>query len=225
MRWFSPILALGLLAAVLAIPTLFFRSQYDNLKRVRVVTPGKLVRCGQLSEDGLRQVIRDYGIKTVVNLQDEAPDPVLMLDGKPGKRESVVTQEEGAEYVLLRDFELLPINQLETGRRPHTIDDFLRIMDDPDKLPVLVHCMAGLHRTGALVAVYRMEYEGFSPQVAAAEMRNCGYGDRECTLANDYIYEYLEMYRPGLRMRSASAKLMLLGGLGSLVNSAEDDRP
>ena len=34
-------------------------------------------------------------------------------------------------------------------------------MDDPDSYPVLIHCNAGLNRTGVMVAVYRMEYQGW----------------------------------------------------------------
>ncbi len=36
--------------------------------------------------------------------------------------------------------------------RPETIDEFLKLMDDPESYPVLLHCRAGLHRTGVLVA-------------------------------------------------------------------------
>ena len=76
------------------------------------------------------------------------------------------------------------------------IDDFLKICDDPANYPILIHCMAGLHRTGALTAVYRMEYEGWSVADAVRELRANGYGDRKATKANDYIYEYLFLYQP-----------------------------
>ena len=33
------------------------------------------------------------------------------------------------------------------------------VMADPGNYPVLVHCFAGIHRTGAYCAVYRMEFE------------------------------------------------------------------
>ena len=47
-----------------------------------------------------------------------------------------------------------------------------------------------------MTAVYRMEYEGWSPADAVRELRANGYGDRKATTANDYIYEYLYQYKP-----------------------------
>jgi protein tyrosine/serine phosphatase len=32
-------------------------------------------------------------------------------------------------------------------------------MDDPANHPVLVHCFAGVHRTGAHIAIYRMVHD------------------------------------------------------------------
>ena len=50
-----------------------------------------------------------------------------------------------------------------------------------------------------LIAVYRMEYEGWSPDQAYREMRDHGYGDKACTEANDYVREYVLEYQPGQR--------------------------
>ena len=80
-----------------------------------------------------------------------------------------------------------------------TIDQFLELMDDPDTYPVLLHCKAGLHRTGVMVAAYRMEYEGRTPQQALEELRDNGFGLWNSTSANDYITQYILSYQPGLR--------------------------
>ena len=86
------------------------------------------------------------------------------------------------------------------------IDDFLKLCDDPANYPILIHCMAGLHRTGALTAVYRMEYEGWSVADAMRELRANGYGDRKATTANDYIYEYLYLYQPRSRSQESGVR-------------------
>ena len=91
---------------------------------------------------------------------------------------------------------LLPRNTATPQHRPKVIDDFLKLCDDPANYPILIHCMAGLHRTGILTAVYRMEYEGWSVADAVRELRANGFGDKKCTTANDYIYEYLYQYEP-----------------------------
>ena len=69
-------------------------------------------------------------------------------------------------------------------------------MDDPANYPVLIHCRAGLHRTGVLVAVYRMEYDRWSPSEAVREMLENGFGRFACDESNEYISQYILTYRP-----------------------------
>lgn len=187
--------------AILGLPALRYRVIYSNEKRFREMTPGKFYRCGQMSESGFRKHLKDHGIKLVINLQDEFPDPELPAGywDKPHIAESRVCAEEGVKYQFLSFFGdrgLLPRRDATPEHRPLVIDDFLKLCDDPSNYPILIHCMAGLHRTGALAAIYRMEYEDWSLAEAVRELRANGYGDRKCTTANDYIYEYLYLYKP-----------------------------
>jgi tyrosine-protein phosphatase SIW14 len=69
---------------------------------------------------------------------------------------------------------------------------------------VLLHCKAGLHRTGVLVATYRLEYEGWTPAAALAELRANGFGEWASTAANDYILDYILAYRPGVRRQAVA---------------------
>ncbi len=70
---------------------------------------------------------------------------------------------------------------------------FRAVMNDPHNYPVLVHCFAGIHRTGAYCAIYRMEFEHWSNAQAIAEMKACGYTNLDDELD---ILGYLEQYRP-----------------------------
>ena len=188
-------------SAIVSVPIVRYRMTYETEKRFREVSPGKFYRCGQMSADAFKDKLKHHQIKLVINLQDENQDPLLPSGywDKPHVSESQVVQEAGAKFVFLSfagDRGLLPRNEATSDNRPKVIDDFLKLCDDPHNYPILIHCMAGLHRTGALTAIYRMEYEGWSVADAMRELRANGYGDRKATQANDYIYEYLYQYKP-----------------------------
>ncbi len=53
---------------------------------------------------------------------------------------------------------------------------FLKIVTDPARGPVMVHCLHGADRTGTMVAVYRMAVDGWSKDDAINEMVAGGYG-------------------------------------------------
>jgi protein-tyrosine phosphatase len=56
---------------------------------------------------------------------------------------------------------------------PETVERFLEIVASADQ-PVLVHCSAGVGRTGSLVAVYRVVGMGWKPRAALRELLTVG---------------------------------------------------
>lgn len=55
------------------------------------------------------------------------------------------------------------------------VDKFLRICEEAEGVAA-VHCLAGLGRTGTLIALYLMKHEGFSARQAIAWLRICRPG-------------------------------------------------
>jgi protein tyrosine/serine phosphatase len=191
----------GLVAVVVVGPFVESRADYAHHKRLRAVDPGVLYRSGQMTAGGFHDAVDRLGIRTIINCQDEFPDPDLNLTfwDRRHVHESAVCRELGVRY-----FHLIPDlceNRTDPRARPRVIDQFLALMDDPANRPVLLHCKAGLHRTGVLTAVYRMEYDGWDPAAAVSELKANGFGDIACTAANDYIQQYVLNYQP--RQRSA----------------------
>ena len=210
LRW---ILGLTIVAMIAGVPYVHYRATYAHAKRMREVTPDRFYRCGQLTADGFRETIPRYGIRTVINLQHEATDPMLpdsYYRSKPAILESELCEQLGARYVQLT-VDLLPRPQAEK-LRPEVIDEYLKILDDPKSYPILLHCKAGLHRTGLLTAIYRMEYEHWPKADATRELRANGFGDFACTTADDYVYEYLYLYEPRWQGKPAKEGGMVKDG-------------
>jgi hypothetical protein len=197
-RW---ILAAAVAALVTAGPVFFYRLVYVHAKRLREVTPGRVYRSGQMTADGFAEAVERFHLKMIINFQDEYPDPEISLDylGTRTIKETELCRRLGVRYVFLRP-DLIPRRQVPE-HRPRAIDRLLTLLDDPSTYPVLLHCRAGLHRTGVMVADYRMEYEGWTPQQALQELRANGFGEWVSTSANDYITQYILTYRPGFRVK------------------------
>jgi protein tyrosine phosphatase (PTP) superfamily phosphohydrolase (DUF442 family) len=192
-------MGLGIVFLITVVPFVYYRSAYSHAKRLREVAPGRLYRCGQLTTAGFEEAIKQYGIRTVVNLQDEWEDPDIS-EGyfTPRKcKESELCDQLGVRYVYMPPALIAP--RQGPRHRPHTVNDFLALMDDRSNYPVLIHCRAGLHRTGVLVALYRMEYEGWSPGEAVRELVANGFGRFACSSANEYIVQYILNYQPRRR--------------------------
>ena len=63
-----------------------------------------------------------------------------------------------------------PITPLEALR----LDRVLRALKAADR-PIYVHCEHGKDRTGLVIALYRVRYDGWTPERAAAEMAAMGH--------------------------------------------------
>jgi hypothetical protein len=187
----------GVVAVLLAFTAgtyLYYRSEWEHSKRLRIVSEGKLYRSGQLTAEGFEAAVERLGLRTIINVQDDFPDPMIRRAAGGSVRESLLCERLGIRYISLSP-DLQP-RTTPGGARPAVIDEFLRIMDDPDTYPALIHCKAGLHRTGVLCALWRMEYQGWSAGRAFLELREHGFGDRACTESNDYVRQYVLEYRP-----------------------------
>ncbi len=136
---------------------------WDEAKR------GVLYRSGQLSPDQLGEAIKRYNIRTVINFQWSSPEMDAERD---------LTRRFGVDFVNL------PMPGDGLGEE-WQFREVLKIIDDPDRRPVLVHCARGTCRTGAAVAFYRFERDGWTPDDVAAEMRRQTY---HYGLVPGYIY-------------------------------------
>src|SRR4051812_32352097 len=135
----------ALMLAVAAGSFVYFRAVYTRTKRLRVVEPGRLYRSGQMRADGFAEAVRRHGIRTVINVQEDYPDPDVATSflGGGAVKESELCRRLGVRYVWLAP-DLLPRNH-PPGERPRVVAEFLALMDRESTYPALIHCKAGLH--------------------------------------------------------------------------------
>jgi tyrosine-protein phosphatase SIW14 len=193
------LLIASILLVVVVAPAVHFRRVYAGSKRLREVEPGKAYRSGQLTADGFAEAIKRFHIRTIINLQDDHPDPDIdsHFIGSGKIRETELCRQLGVRYVTIAPD--LISRQSPADQRPKAIDQFLAVLDDPNNYPVLWHCRAGLNRTGIMTAIYRMEYNGWERGAAIEELKANGFGEWSSTSANEYISQYVLSFKPGIR--------------------------
>jgi len=78
--------------------------------------------------------------------------------------------------------------------------EFLKIVTNPQRQPVFVHCRRGADRTGVMIAVYRVVRQGWSRDAAVEEMTKGGYGFR-------FFWQNLVDYVKDLDVQSIREKI------------------
>lgn len=113
-----------------------------------------LYRSAQPSAEGMKN-LEALGVKTVLSLRS------FHSDGGEAK---------GTKLALVRvRFDTWDVDEDE-------VVEALRILRDPARQPVLVHCQHGADRTGMIVALHRIVFEGWTKAEAIDEMKNGGFG-------------------------------------------------
>ncbi len=165
-KFLPPIFAILLAFFMVAIPSLYYRSYSIAFRNFRVVEPGVLYRGGQMTVPRLERVVATHGIRTIVCLRGET-DAV-------DKDEEAWAKANHLNFVRMAP---LPWVADANGVIPAEVNarTFQNVMKDPKNHPVLVHCFAGVHRTGIMCAIFRIDFQGWTTNEALNEMRANGY--------------------------------------------------
>jgi protein tyrosine phosphatase (PTP) superfamily phosphohydrolase (DUF442 family) len=151
--------------------------RYDSLAEYFVnfgVTNDGIYRGAQPDLDELQR-LKDAGIATIINFRDN---------------EEAVEAEAAVCATLGLTHHNLPWSGHDKNIDPALVERFLEILDDPANLPAFVHCHRGAERTGTMLAVYRMERDGWTAEQAYREMKQ--YRFRSLWFGNlkDFVLEY-----------------------------------
>jgi protein tyrosine/serine phosphatase len=135
-----------------------------------VVQADVLYRGGQPDEAGLKEIIEDCRVRTVVNLRGPQSQPWWQTERDTCR----------AFGVRMVDVEISTLETAAGGIR-----EFLAIVSDPQSRPVYVHCEAGSKRTGFAVAAYRIALQGWSYDAAVDEAEDMRF-NTEGTVLQEY---------------------------------------
>ncbi len=145
-------------------------------KRFGIVEDGKIYRSGQLSRWLVERTLRKYNIKVIVN-----------LTGDSNETADKDEEQEAAEKLgIERHYFFLG------GNGTGDINDYAKaiaiICQAKEKgKPVLVHCAAGTHRAGGVIAAYRLLIEKKDVPYILNEMRSYDWSPEK----NPYLLPYI----------------------------------
>jgi protein tyrosine phosphatase (PTP) superfamily phosphohydrolase (DUF442 family) len=145
--------------------------QYPELPRLHQINE-RLFRGAQPRPGGIRR-LAELGINTVINLR--------------GKNALTQADEAEARSLGLNYFNIpLPI-----WGRPNDSDvqRILEIINAPESGHVFIHCRDGVDRTGMIVALHRLRWEGWTTQMALAEAERSGMRSHQYWM-RDYISDF-----------------------------------
>lgn len=160
--------------------------RYRELPNFHQVKPS-LYRGGQPKKGGL-QLLKQIGIKTIISLRD---------DDERAKAEQAEARTIGLGYYNV---------PLSSFNRPadKTVAEVLALINTSENQPVYVHCERGSDRTGTIIAIYRIEHDGWTGEQAKAEAKRYGLGFWQVAM-KDYIHDYYQR-RQNLKNTAASQK-------------------
>ena len=165
------------LVVILALSAVSFaQSAQASFPNVKIKNFGQMderfYRGAQPKEDDYGS-LAELGIKTVIDLRDDATD-----------YERPAVEALGMRYVNI------PMSDKHYPREEQ-IEAFLKLANDPETGAFYVHCAGGRHRTGVMGAVYRFKKYGWNYEQVYKEMKDYdfytrwGHGDMK-----KYVQDY-----------------------------------
>lgn len=160
---------------VLTCLTSLVWAEQSPILRFREVVPG-VYRGARPERSGVRY-LKSIGVKTIINVDNDIY--------------AVAEELREAQKLGLKTLSF-PLSSWAYPPNNY-VDEVLAEMNNPKNYPIFLHCQHGQDRTGLLVGLFRVEYQGWDPAVAYREMRNLGF-HRSLI----FLYEYYKS-RTGFR--------------------------
>lgn len=173
-----------------------------GIENLQKATDGIFRGARPISTDEL-QTIAGMGIKNIVDLQGGDVNYKhwrLISWNEPGELPETIAAEKSVANSLNMGFINAPLDSLDpiTVDEDKIIDSTLDFMHNKANQPLYVHCEHGHDRTGLIIALYKVKYEGMSVQNAYNEWVKLGHDAKSRILTGEldtYFYEKVKDFK------------------------------
>lgn len=146
---------------VFGVKYIYKRHLNYNLEEI---TENKVYKSGVIPPEKIADYIKEYNIKTVIDLRHggvgDKLNPATLAEIDEERK--VVNAIDGVDYINI------PSVQIPTD---DNLQDFFTVLDKPESYPVLMHCYHGTGRAMIYSAIYRIEYEDMDKTEARSKTR------------------------------------------------------
>lgn len=160
MRKFSPAV-IATLTLILTVSSLSFGKGNSKFPEVKIKNFGqmdeKFYRGGRPKESDYA-ALAALGVKTVIDLTDNSRE-----------YEQPAVERAGLRYVNIPMVD-------KSYPKVDQINEFMKVVNDPETGKFFVHCAGGRHRTGVVGAVYRFVQHGWTLEQVLNEMDQYDFG-------------------------------------------------
>ena len=173
--------------SIIALPALILALSVVSLAQENTKTDVKIKNFGQMDDRFYRgarpkesdlKALAGMGIKTIIDLTDNSRE-----------YEQPAVEAAGLRYINIPMVD-------KSAPNMDQINEFLKVVNDPETGKFFVHCAGGRHRTGVVGAVYRFNVDGWKLDQALQEMDrfefNSGYGHGK---QKDFVKEYFQQFQ------------------------------
>ena len=176
-----PSALIAILALVFAVSTASVaKEKYSKFPNIKIKNFGQMddrfYRGARPSEEDYK-ALAELGVKTIIDLTDNSRE-----------YEQPAVEAAGLRYVNIPMVD-------KSYPRMDQVNEFLKVVDDPETGKFYVHCAGGRHRTGVVGAVYRFNKDNWNLEQVLAEMEqydfSSGFGHgKQKNFVKDYWQQF-----------------------------------